>query len=74
MKRKSGGIAIAYKNYIENFIIPIETDSKLVLWFKISDKLTRNGTLLCGVVYITPQNSDYAAANPYSKIEREMNC
>ena len=73
MKRKSGGIAIAYKKCLENYITPIETDSKLVLWFRISDKLTRKGTFLCGVVYIPPQISDYAAENPYDEIEREMN-
>ena len=33
MKRKSGGIAIAYKQCLENYITPIDTDSKLVLWF-----------------------------------------
>ena len=44
MKRKSGCIAIAHKKCLENFISRIENDSKLVLWFKISDKLTRKGT------------------------------
>ena len=44
-----------------------------MFWFGISDKLTRKGTFLCGVVYIPPQNSDYAAENPYDEIEREMN-
>ena len=73
MKRKSGGIAVAYKKCLENYITAIETDSKLVLWFGISDKLTRKGTFLCGVVYIPPQNTDYAAENPYDEIEREMN-
>lgn len=38
MRRKSGGIAVAYKKWLEQYLSPIETDSKLVLWFQISEK------------------------------------
>ena len=36
MKRKSGGIAIADRKYLDQYITPIESKSKLVLWFQLS--------------------------------------
>ena len=72
MKRKSGGVAVAYKTYLEQYINHVESDSKLVQWFYLSDRLTKNGKWLCGAVYIPPENSVYAVRNPYGEIENEM--
>ena len=72
MKRKSGGVAVAYKTYLEQYINHVESDSKLVQWFYLSDRLTKNGKWLCGAVYIPPENSVYAVENPYGEIENEM--
>ena len=72
MKKKSGGIALAYKKCFEQYIKYVESDSKLVLWFQLSDRLTKKGNWLCGVVYIPPENSIYAVENPYGEIENEM--
>ena len=59
-KKKSGGIVVAYKSHLDRYITYLENNSKLVLWFKLADSLTKCGTVLCGVVYIPPENSEYA--------------
>lgn len=64
-KRKSGGIGIAYRKCLSNYISIIETESKLVIWFKISNQLTKQGDILCGVVYIPPEYSPYSVENPF---------
>ena len=42
----------------------LKAKSKLVLWFKLAHSLTKCGTILCGVVYIPPENSEYAVEKP----------
>ena len=54
-RHKSGGIALAYKKHLKNYIKPIETQSILVYWFVLSKTLTKTDDILCGIVYI-PQN------------------
>ena len=71
-KKKSGGIIVAYKEGLDKHISYIDSDSKQVLWFKISNSLTKCGHILCGVVYIPPENSVYAVESPYSEIEAEL--
>ncbi|MES9881062.1 MAG: reverse transcriptase domain-containing protein [Sedimenticola sp.] len=71
-RRKSGGIAFAYKKELRPHISPIETTSKLVQWFSISDKLIKQSNVLCGVVYIPPESSVYASDDPYQEIEQEL--
>ena len=56
---------VAYKSQLDRHIKYIENDSKLVLWFKLADSLTKCVTVLCGVVYIPPENSEYAVENPF---------
>lgn len=70
---KSGGIAIAVKHNIRKFINIIDTQSKLVLWFSLSRRLTgKKNDILCGVVYIPPSNSKYCVEDPYVEIEQEL--
>ena len=71
-KKKSGGIAVAYKGHLDRYTTFLESSSKLVLWFKLADSLTKCGTVLCGVVYIPPENSEYAVENPFGEIEEEL--
>lgn len=60
-KDKSGGLAIAVKNSIAKYISILETASKLVLWFKISNKLTGySDDTLGGLVYIPPEQTRYS--------------
>ena len=71
-KRRSGGIALAYKKELGHFITVIDSPSKLVLWFTISKRLTKSIDLLCGIIYIPPEGSDYSANFPYQDIECEL--
>lgn len=71
-KRKSGGIAIGFRKEISPYINIIQTESRLVYWFTISKRLTRSDDILCGVVYIPPENSDYANDDPYREIQQEI--
>lgn len=71
-KYKSGGIALACRKNLSQFVSFIDTQSKLVLWFVISKRLTKTEDILCGVVYIPPESSDYSIINPYQEIENEL--
>lgn len=62
---KSGGIALAYRKSLNPYIKVIDSQSKLVLWFTISKRLTKSDDILCGIVYIPPENSQYAVECPY---------
>ena len=71
-KRKSGGIALAYRKRLDHYINPLESESKLVIWFTISKQLTKSKDLLCGIVYTPPESSDYSVSDPYQEIENEL--
>ena len=71
-KRRSGGIALAYKKDLSNFINVIDSQSKLVLWFHVSKRFTKSIDLLCGIVYIPPEGSEYSVNLPYREIENEL--
>ncbi|MCW4346540.1 MAG: reverse transcriptase domain-containing protein [Candidatus Thiodiazotropha endolucinida] len=71
-RSKSGGIGLAYKAKFEKFIRIIDSDSTLVLWFVLSKHLTRTKDLLCGIIYIPPENSAYANVDPYFEIAEEL--
>ena len=71
-KKKSGGIILIYKECLDKYVTFIESESKQVLWFKLSNSLTKCGNILCGVTYIPPENSVYAVESPYSEIEEEL--
>ena len=68
IERKSGGIALAYRKCLAHFINPIESP----LWFSISKQLTKTDDLLCGIIYIPPEGSDYSVKDPYREIENEL--
>ena len=69
---KSGGIGIAYKEKYEQYIHFIDSDSNLVQWFVISNRLTKQNDLLCGVIYIPPESSSYSHHEPYYEISEEL--
>ncbi|MEW8546103.1 MAG: hypothetical protein AB2693_21495 [Candidatus Thiodiazotropha sp.] len=51
----------------------LESTSKLVLWFKISNKLTGyKADILGGVVYIPPENTKYSVNEPFTELENEI--
>ena len=73
-KVKSGGIGLIYKDKYDQFINLIDSDSKLVQWFSISKRLTRENDILCGIVYIPPENSTFSHNEPYFEILEELRC
>ena len=72
MRHKSGGIALAYRKCLDQYIKPIQSSSKLVLWFTISKQLTKVDDFLCGIIYIPPEGSVYSIKDPYQEIENEL--
>ena len=73
MRVKSGGITLAIKNYLADYVKVIDTESRFVLWFKLDKKvLDTDKDLLFGIVYIPPENSIYNTGDPYSELENEF--
>lgn len=65
----SGGIILAYKQELSEFINIHETESKAVLWFEISKQLTNyEKNLLIGIVYLPPENSKYSKRDSLNMI------
>ena len=69
-KVKSGGITLAYKNYLHEYISEIESKSKYIKWFKI-DKHIFEHDILFEIVYIPPESSVYCTGDPFAEIEQE---
>ena len=73
-KVKSGGLALTVKKEIDKYVTVIESKSSLVLWFKLSKKLTGTSSdILGGVIYIYPEQTKYSVEDPFSEIENELN-
>ena len=71
-QRKSGGVCLAVKKHISNYLTIIDTDCKSVIWFKLSNVITHCGNVLFGVTYIPPQGSVYADDDPFSCIQTDI--
>jgi exonuclease III len=72
-QKKSGGIIIVFKNYLEPFLHFPDTESDFVQWLKLSKKiLNLDADLLMGCVYIPPENTKYSSTDAFSDIENEM--
>jgi len=72
--RRSGGIALLVKKNISKYVTILETKSKLVIWFVVSKQYTSlEQDILCGTVYIPPENSSYATDDPFLEIQLELN-
>ncbi|KAK3107329.1 hypothetical protein FSP39_011987, partial [Pinctada imbricata] len=70
-KRKSGGIAIFYKETLKNYIQFPTSISEFIQWVKISNVITQKPFVI-GCVYIPPENSIYASNECFDEIENEM--
>ena len=68
-KVKSGGITLAYKNYLHEYISEIESESKYIKWLKIKHIFEHD--ILFGIVYIPPESSVYCTGDPFAEIEQE---
>jgi hypothetical protein len=70
--RKSGGIILGYKDHLENYIEPLETESNYIFWFKVSSKLFNlSDDLIFGIVYIPPEGSSYLSPDAFDQVENE---
>lgn len=69
---KSGGITLAYKCSLSDFVSEVENDCQYVKWFKI-DKMGIHSDqdILLGIVYIPPEGSSYCVGNPFEELEQE---
>ena len=69
----SGGIALAVKRSISNYVTVIDTNCKLVLWFKLSKLLTHyESDILCGIIYVPPESTRYSSHYPFTEIQNEL--
>ena len=72
-KVKSGGLILAVKENLIEYIDIITSDCKFVFWFKLSKKVVNlNSDILFGIVYIPPENTRYSSADCFTDIEQEL--
>ena len=71
--RKSGGIAVLFKNKFKNTIHQIKTNCGYILWVKL-DKLIFNTyeDVLLGILYIPPTQSRFLNDDEYLTLETEI--
>ena len=73
MAKKSGGIAIVYKQTLEENLKFIQSDSEFVQWVKILNQgVDLQNDILLGCIYIPPEGSKYASLDAFDVIENEM--
>ena len=70
---RSGGLCVIVKNELLEFISIIESESKLVQWFKIDKTLTGYGKyVIVGNIYIPPEGTRFQNDAPLVEIQDEM--
>ena len=71
--RRSGGIAVFYKDKFQDNIKVIPTESDYILWLRIDHKiLDIQEDLLLGVLYIPPSQSRFLNEDEYLCLENEI--
>ncbi|VDI16374.1 Hypothetical predicted protein [Mytilus galloprovincialis] len=72
--KRSGGLAVAYKNHLKDNIEYIKTESKFVLWCKISKVINRLDDILLGIIYIPREYiyTSYSSIDAINEIEMEL--
>ena len=72
-KRRSGGIAFLFKVALSSHIVPINNESLLIQWIRISKCVMKTDyDITCGNAYIPPYNTKYASKDPYLDIQAEL--
>ena len=70
---RSGGLCVIIKKVLQEFVSIVESESKLVQWFKIDKILTGyDKDVLVGNVYIPPEGTRYQNDVPLVEIQDEM--
>jgi hypothetical protein len=71
--RRSGGIVLYAKNDLAPHVKAVETESDFILWFEMKGCVfSLNDDVLCGIVYIPPENSRYSSPDAFNQIENEL--
>ena len=69
-----GGIALLVNKNISKYVTILETKWKLVRWFVDTNIYTNlEQEIMCGTIYIPPENSSYATDDPFLEIQLELN-
>lgn len=74
-RNRSGGIALLVKSELAKQIEILESDSKLILMFKIKNEdihTFNNSEIICGIVYIPPIRSRYSHDDPFLELQLEL--
>ena len=70
---RSGGLCLIIKKALQDFVSIVESESKLVQWFKIDKTLTGyDKDVIVGNVYIPPVRTRYEHDVPLVEIQDEM--
>ena len=70
---RSGGLCVIIKKALQDFVSIVESESKLVQWFKIDKTLTGyDKDVIVGNVYIPPVGTRYENDAPLVEIKDEM--
>ena len=70
---RSGGLCLIIKKDLQDFVSIVESESKLVQWFKIDKTLTGyDKDVIVGNVYIPPVGTRYENDVPLVEIQDEM--
>lgn len=72
MQKKSGRICFGEKSFHTQFIFILDTDNHYVLWFVLFGKLINSEDILFDVVYVPPEYSEYATADPFSEVQIDI--
>ena len=69
-KTRSGGVAVIYKETLENQIKIADANTQDCLWFTIN--MSNKKILLCGNLYIPPKGSRFYKNVVFEKIEADL--
>ena len=69
---KSGGIVLAYTQYLEGSIVDLNTESSYIKWFEVDKRVFGSDeNFVFGIVYIPPESTAYCIGDPYGEVENE---
>ena len=71
--KKSGGLAVVYRENLHCNLKFYKTKSEFVQWVQISKQILENNEdLLLGCIYIPTENSKYTSTDCFTEIEEEI--
>lgn len=71
--KKSGGIIIAYRKGLEQFVTDVQSNSKIVNWVRFNKKMCESeADIVIGAIYIPPRQSPYSKIDLFDELENEI--